>query len=258
MPQPLRLRRVAYSYDSGRVPLEALAEVSLEVPAAEFVALVGPSGCGKTTLLRLVAGLAQPTSGEIDMPDSSDKVGFVFQQGALLPWRTVRQNVLLPLELQHWPEDRAAVRVEAMIAAVGLAGFGDALPRELSGGMRQRVALARALADDPPLLLLDEPFASLDALSRERMNEELQRIWLATRKTVLLVTHSIEEAVFLSDRVVVLSHRPGRIRDVVCVPFARPRLTEVRYSAEFAAIAARVRAVIEEAELQNGDPLRQC
>ena len=258
MSQPLRLRRVAYSYESARVPLEALAEVSLEVAPTEFVSLVGPSGCGKTTLLRLVAGLAKPTSGEIDMPDPSAKVGFVFQQGALLPWRTVRQNVMLPLELQRWPARRAAARVAEMIETVGLVGFEQAYPRELSGGMRQRVALARALADDPPLLLLDEPFASLDALSRERMNEELQRLWLATRKTVVLVTHSIEEAVFLSDRVVVLSHRPGRIRDVVRVPFARPRLTEVRYSAEFAAIAARVRNVIEVAETQNGDASRRC
>lgn len=253
MEPALRLRRVAYSYESGPVPLEALAEVSLEVQPQEFVALVGPSGCGKTTLLRLVAGLAKPSSGEIEMPHVSAAVGFVFQQGALLPWRTVRQNVALPLELARWPAARASARVAELIETVGLVGFEEALPRQLSGGMRQRAALARALAGDPSLLLLDEPFASLDALSRERMNEELQRIWLLTRKTVLLVTHSIEEAVFLADRVVVLSHRPGRIRDVIGVPFPRPRLAERRYSAEFAAIAARVRDTIETAEAQNGN-----
>lgn len=257
MPQPLRLRRVAYSYDSGRVSLEALAEVSLDVAPGEFVSLVGPSGCGKTTLLRLVAGLATPTQGEIEMPEPDGRVGFVFQQGALLPWRTVRQNVLLPLELQHWATGAAARRVAEMIAMVGLIGFEDAYPRELSGGMRQRVAVARALADDPPLLLLDEPFASLDALSRERMNEELQWLWLSTGKTVLLVTHGIEEALFLSDRVVVLSNRPGRIKDVVEVPFARPRMTDVRYSPEFVALASRVRTVIEVAELQNGNAVHQ-
>jgi len=241
----LRLRQVAYIYGDGAGTLEALAEVSLDVRWGEFVSLVGPSGCGKTTLLRLVAGLAEPTSGSIDMPDSGAPVGFVFQSGALMPWRTVEKNVSLPLELAGMDRRGARARARELIDLVGLRGFEHTYPRQLSGGMQQRVALARALANDPSVLLLDEPFAALDALSRERMNEELQRIWMLSGKTVLMVTHSIEESLFLSDRVVVFSQRPGRVKDVIIVPFERPRDVAVRYCHEFTQLASDVRQAIE-------------
>ncbi|MGQ9552723.1 MAG: ABC transporter ATP-binding protein [Anaerolineae bacterium] len=252
MADALRLVNVAYSYDDGKAPLEALAEVSLTIASGEFVTVVGPSGCGKTTLLRLIAGLTEPTSGRVELLGDNSRIGFVFQSGALMPWRTVRANIMLPLELAGAMRGEMASRVDSLIRLVGLAGFEESYPRQLSGGMQQRAALARALADDPSLLLLDEPFASLDALSRERMNEELQRIWMATGKTVLMVTHSIEEAVFLSDRVVTLSHRPGRVKDILFVPLARPRAPAVRYFPEFSDIAARVRETIDRAERENG------
>jgi len=238
----LRLSEVTYTYSPGLRPLEALSRVDLEVYRGEFVTLVGPSGCGKTTLLRLVAGLAHPTAGEIEiLAGDGGGVGFVFQGGALMPWRTVCANIELPLELAGVASQRRRARAREMMELVGLAGFEDSYPRQLSGGMRQRVALARALADDPALLLLDEPFASLDAFSRERMNEELQRIWLANSKTVVMVTHDIQEAVYLSDRVVVMSQRPGRVKGVFTVPFEHPRPADIRYDREFAALAQHIR-----------------
>lgn len=252
MPEALRLVDVAYIYEDGLRPLEALAQVSLSVEAGEFMSLVGPSGCGKTTLLRLVAGLTAPTSGTIIFPSGDGRLGFAFQGGALLPWRSVRANIALPLELDGVGRAAAAARVVELVELVGLSGFETAHPRQLSGGMQQRVALARALAIDPSLLLLDEPLGALDALSRERMQEELQRIWLRTGKTVLMVTHGIEEAVLVSDRVVVLSHRPGRVREVVSVGLARPRTGKTRHSQEYVATVARVREVIEEAERADG------
>ncbi|NPV09423.1 MAG: ABC transporter ATP-binding protein [Anaerolineae bacterium] len=247
MPQlALRLRNVTYTYSPGERPLEALIGVDLDVASGEFVTLVGPSGCGKTTLLRLVAGLARPTGGIIEIPaDGHAGIGFVFQSGALMPWRTVRGNIRLPLELAGLGSEESHRQVDRMIELVGLGGFESAYPRELSGGMQQRVALARALVSQPALLLLDEPFVALDAFSRERMNDELQRIWLASATTVIMVTHSIEEAVFLSDRVVVLSHRPGRVKGVFPVPFERPRLSQARYSPEFTALAARIRRAVD-------------
>lgn len=247
MPQlALRLRNVTYTYSPGERPLEALIGVDLEVAFGEFVTLVGPSGCGKTTLLRLVAGLARPTEGIIEIPSDGHRgIGFVFQSGALMPWRTVRGNIRLPLELAGLDGKASRTQVDRMIELVGLSGFESAYPKELSGGMQQRVALARALVSQPALLLLDEPFAALDAFSRERMNEELQRIWLASGTTVIMVTHSIEEAVFLSDRVVVLSHRPGRVKGIFTVPFERPRPGEARYHSEFTALAARIRRAVD-------------
>ncbi len=243
----LRLVDVTYTYSPGQRPLEALAQVDLDVSRGEFVTLVGPSGCGKTTLLRLVAGLARPSSGSIVIGGNGDsRAGFVFQGGALMPWRTVRANIELPLELDGIPVDARRSRAREMMELVGLVGFEDAYPRQLSGGMRQRVALARALADDPALLLLDEPFASLDAFSRERMNDELQRIWLTSSKTVVMVTHDIQEAVFLSDRVVVLSQRPGRVKGIFTVPFEHPRPSHIRYDREFAALAMHIREAAED------------
>ncbi|MGI6207171.1 MAG: ABC transporter ATP-binding protein [Anaerolineae bacterium] len=248
MSQPaLRLRDVTFTYSPGERPLEALADVDLDVEAGEFVTVVGPSGCGKTTLLRLIAGLTKPTAGTIEIAGNGNGVvGFVFQSGALLPWRTVRANISLPLELAGVNGEAIRRRVDDLISLVGLTGFEAAYPRELSGGMQQRVALARALVNDPTLLLLDEPFASLDSFSRERMNDELQRIWMASGTTVIMVTHSIEEAVFLSDRVVVLSQRPGRVKGIFEVPFERPRPGELRYEPEHAALAARIRRAVDE------------
>jgi NitT/TauT family transport system ATP-binding protein len=246
----LKLVEVAYTYAPGRRPLEALASVSLEVAKGEFISVVGPSGCGKTTLLRLIAGLVQPTSGHLYLAGPGP-VGFVFQSAALMPWRTVLQNVMLPLEVGPGPKPppRAReARARELIWLVGLEGFEDAYPRELSQGMQQRAALARALMNDPALLLLDEPFASLDLLSREKMNEELQRVWLARPSTVLMVTHSIDEAVFLSDRVVVLSQRPGQVRGIFAIPFERPRSAWLRFRSDFAALASAIRQAIDGAD----------
>jgi NitT/TauT family transport system ATP-binding protein len=232
-------------------PLVALETVDFEVGAGEFVSLLGPSGCGKTTLLRMVAGLLSPSWGRIMVGGSEvtaprPDFGIVFQQPLLLPWLSVMSNVLLPVDVQG--RRVADYRDEAMrlIEMVGLKGFEQRYPSELSGGMQQRVALARGLIHDPRLLLMDEPFAALDALTREQMNIELQRIWSANRKTVLFVTHGIQEAVFLSDRVVVMSARPGRISRIVDIPFPRPRHPHLMGTAAFAEIAAEIRAIFDD------------
>jgi len=231
-------------------PLRALERVSFAVQAQEFVCVVGPSGCGKSTLLRLLAGLLRPTHGRVLFEGQALQaphrdIGFVFQRISLLPWRTSLRNVTLPLELDRLGQAEARARARALLELVGLVGFEGSLPRDLSGGMAQRVALARALAHDPQVLLLDEPFASLDALTRERMGSELLRIWQARRKTVVMVTHSISEAVFLADRVLVLSPRPGRLRLELPVPLARPRSLEVTHTPVFGELAREVRATIE-------------
>ncbi|MGW5277230.1 ABC transporter ATP-binding protein [Streptomyces sp. NPDC004044] len=198
----------------------ALRDVSLDVAPGEFVALVGPSGCGKSTLLKLVAGLLKPSTGEVRLGGEQVKgprhdIGYVFQRAALLEWRSARRNILLQAEIRKMPAARARERVDALIRMTGLDGFEDAYPHELSGGMQQRVALCRALLHEPPVLLMDEPFGALDALTREQMNMELNRIWRETGTTVLLVTHSISEAVYLADRVVVMSPRPGTITEII-------------------------------------------
>lgn len=232
--------------------LRALGDVSFTVAAEEFVCVVGPSGCGKSTLLRLLGGLLHPTGGRVlfeggELRRPSPRIGFVFQRANLMPWRNVAQNIVLPLELDGTPAELAEITVQELVTLVGLEGFERALPRELSGGMAQRVALARALAHDPDVLLLDEPFAALDALTRERMAAEVMRIADARRKTVVMVTHSIPEAILLADRVLVLSSRPGRLCMELAVHLARPRVQEMTYTPEFGALAARVRAAIEEA-----------
>ena len=225
----------------------ALDHVNLDVDSGEFVCLVGPSGCGKTTLLRLLAGLDTSDAGTSSLAGKalngpSPEVGVVFQQSNLLPWFTVWQNVTLPLHVgggKGVGPREAALR--NLLDIAGLKGFENKYPYELSGGMQQRVAIVRALARDPKLLLMDEPFGALDALTRERMNAELQRIWMASGKTVVLITHSIDEAIFLGDRVVVMSPRPGRVTDVIDSPLPPERPLEIRETPDFLAIAHRVR-----------------
>ena len=212
----------------------------------EFVAVLGPSGSGKSTLLRILAGLLRPTSGTVTFAGSKrPRIGMVFQQANLMPWRTVIENIMLPLELQGMPNGAACARAQELVHLVGLQGFESSWPRDLSVGMAQRVAIARALIHDPDILLLDEPFGSLDALTRERMWTELSRIWQARQKTVLMVTHSISEALFLADRVLVLTQRPGNIKLDLKVDLPRPRLEEMRYTAHFGALARRLKETIE-------------
>lgn len=237
-------------FPDGNSGLQALEDITFSVSAEQFVCVLGPSGCGKTTLLRLMAGLLSPTSGEIIFENSSPassphRVGMVFQKANLMPWRTVVENILLPLEIQHLPRQDALEKAKALIELVGLVGFEHSFPRDLSGGMAQRVAIARALIHEPDLLLLDEPFGSLDALTRERMGSELTRIWQARRKTVIMVTHSISEALFLADRVLVLSPRPGKLCQDLTVSLTRPRLEEIRYTQDFSSLARQVRLAIE-------------
>jgi NitT/TauT family transport system ATP-binding protein len=214
------------------------------------VCLVGPSGCGKTTLLKTLAGLQRPTSGTVTfegelLVSPRRRIGFVFQKANLMPWRTVLANVMLPLELARTPPLEARARALELIELVGLGGFEASRPRDLSGGMEQRVAIARALIHEPDVLLLDEPFGALDALTRERMGLELMRVWEARKKTVVMVTHSIAEAIFLADRVLVLSARPGRLRANLTVSLSRPRTQAIIYGAAFGELAARVRESLD-------------
>jgi NitT/TauT family transport system ATP-binding protein len=237
-------------FPNGNGGLHALDGVSFDVAPKEFACIVGPSGSGKTTMLRLLAGLLRPTRGEVrvdgqPLREPRRGTGFVFQQANLMPWRTVLDNIALPLELEHQPQDAARRRAGELLTLVGLQGFASAHPGDLSGGMAQRVAIARALIHDPDLLLLDEPFGSLDALTRERMAAELMRIWEARHVTVVLVTHSIPEAVLLADRVLVLSARPGRVVLDLPIRLRRPRPLEVSYTAEFGKLVRRVRDAIE-------------
>jgi len=234
-------------FPNGRAGLVVLEQVSLSVRKGEFVGVVGPSGCGKTTLLRIFAGLLPPTEGEVifegePLVQPRRRIGFVFQQANLMPWRTALDNIRLPLELQELPNQEQTRRALEMVELVGLGGFERALPRDLSGGMAQRVALARALVHEPDLLLLDEPFGALDALTRERMAFELLRIWSARPITVVLVTHSIPEAILLADRVIVLSPRPGSIRLDLEIPLPRPRALELTHTPAFGDLARQVRA----------------
>jgi NitT/TauT family transport system ATP-binding protein len=247
----IQVRSVSAVFPNGNGGLHALERVTFSVSPQEFVCVLGPSGSGKSTLLRILAGLLLPTSGEVlfhgePVTGPRRAVGFVFQKANLMPWRTVLQNITLPLELEDLPRVQAAAIAREMLELVGLTGFEDSLPRDLSGGMAQRVAIARALVHDPDILLLDEPFGSLDALTRERMGSELLRIWQAKRKTVVMVTHSISEALFLADRVLVLSHRPGQICLDLPVELPRPRQEEIHYTAEFGALAQQVRQAIGE------------
>lgn len=245
----LRVEHVGHIFDDQNGQVEALIDISFEIAPSEFVCLVGPSGSGKSTLLRILAGLIQPQQGRVwldgqlvESPGPS--IGVVFQKANLMPWRTVIENIALPLELNGVASNEVSRRSNELIELVGLNGFANAYPHSLSGGMEQRVAIARALIHNPSILLLDEPFGSLDALTRERMALELTRIWSSQKTTVVMVTHSIQEAVFLSDRVFVMTDRPGRIAADFPVNFDRPRDMSLLQTERFAEIAGRVREAI--------------
>jgi NitT/TauT family transport system ATP-binding protein len=236
-------------FPNGNGGLQALKEVSFTVDYQEFVCVLGPSGSGKSTLLRILAGLLPATEGQVlyegqPVIGPRRSAGFVFQKANLMPWRTVLENIILPLELTDITQELARQKAQEMVELVGLSGFEDSLPRDLSGGMAQRVAIARSLIHDPDVLFLDEPFGALDALTRERMGIELLRIWHARRKTVIMVTHSISEALFLADRVMVLSQRPGQLHMDLQVDLPRPRRENMRYTPEFGVLARRVRTAI--------------
>ncbi|MEU9925939.1 ABC transporter ATP-binding protein [Streptomyces anulatus] len=246
----VRLADVSVRFRSKKRDVTAIGDVSLDVAPGEFVAIVGPSGCGKSTLLKLVAGLLTASSGEVllggeRVTGPRHDIGYVFQRAALLEWRSALRNILLQAEIRHMEPASARERADDLIRMTGLTGFEDAYPHELSGGMQQRVALCRALLHEPPVLLMDEPFGALDALTREQMNTELNRIWRTTGTTVLLVTHSISEAVYLADRVVVMSPRPGTVTEVIEVGLPAERdYSETLGRPEFRAAAAHIRDLL--------------
>jgi NitT/TauT family transport system ATP-binding protein len=237
------LRDVVKIYDNGVV---ALGPIDLAVRRGEFVSLVGPSGCGKSTALRLIAGLNAPTSGVVHLAPPAattgghHPIGFVFQEPTLMPWASVRENVRLPLKLAHVPVSQGTARADAVLAQVGLTEFADSYPRELSGGMKMRVSLARALVTDPDILLMDEPFAALDEMTRFRLNNDLLLLWRSLRKTVIFVTHSVFESVYLSQRVLVMTSRPGRIAAEIAIATSAPRGEAFRTSAEYAGYCRKV------------------
>ena len=245
----VRAEQVGVRFPTGEGSVQALRDLSLDVAAGSFTVLIGPNGCGKSTFLRVVAGLLRPEAGSITVggtpPRGGDgRVGLGYQQPRLLPWRSTLENVALPLELQGLPADDRRARALEALQRVGLAGAAQLRPRELSGGMQQRAALARALISDPPVLLLDEPFSALDALTRETFDAELQRIWLEHPRTVLLVTHSVAEAVQLADRIAVMSAAPGRVVRSVAVDLPRPRSAELLGDPRAAEIASEVRSLL--------------
>jgi NitT/TauT family transport system ATP-binding protein len=250
------LRNVGKTFPNG---VAALAGLDFAVRPGEFVSLLGPSGCGKSTALRIVAGLSEPTSGNVEWSPANDmgqqsRLGFVFQEPTLMPWASVFNNVALPLKLNNAPPAKIAERVEAVLDRVGLREFGRAFPRELSGGMRMRVSIARALITEPQLLLLDEPFAALDEITRFKLNDDLLRMWQALRTTIVFVTHSVFESVYLSSRVVVMAARPGRVFREVAVDAPYPRDQNFRTSAEYAGFCRRASEALAQAMAAGGKP----
>jgi NitT/TauT family transport system ATP-binding protein len=247
-PVAVDVSKVSLTFDTADGKVEALSNVDLQIGGGEFVSFIGPSGCGKTTLLRVVADLQQPSSGTVTVNGMSAEqarlgrnYGYVFQAPALFPWRSIEANLKLPLELMGFSPTEQKQRAARYLELVNLTGFERKFPWQLSGGMQQRVSIARALSFDPELLLMDEPFGALDEIVRDHLNEQLLQLWAKTRKTVLFVTHSIPEAVFLSTKIVVMSPRPGRITDIIDCNFPRDRTLEIRETPEFMAIAQRVR-----------------
>ncbi|MBI2371557.1 MAG: ABC transporter ATP-binding protein [Deltaproteobacteria bacterium] len=243
------VQQVIMRYRTKGGPVHALADVTLQVGRGEFVSVVGPSGCGKSTLLKIIAGLLLPSAGQVRVDGvrvsgPHPGVGVVFQSPVLLAWRTILENILLQIEVRHLSKAQYRKRALDLIALVGIQGFEDKLPYQLSGGMQQRAAICRALIHDPPLLLMDEPFGALDALTRDRMDLELQRIWLESGKTVLFITHSIPEAILLSDTIVVMSARPGRVQELVQVTFPRPRDLKSLARPEAVEAIERIRAIM--------------
>ncbi|MEW2357369.1 ABC transporter ATP-binding protein [Spirillospora sp. NPDC029432] len=242
--------RFTKSFGTAGGVVTAVDEMSFELDRGEFLAIVGPSGCGKSTLLMALAGLTQPTSGQVRVQGEAvlkpfTDLGIVFQNAELLPWRTALQNVLLQSEIRRSPKAAAEARAKELLGQVGLGGFEDHYPEELSGGMQQRVALCRALLHDPDILVMDEPFGALDALTRDQIQIDLQRLWMERRKTVVFVTHSIDEAVFLADRVLVFSPRPASIAAEFRVPLERPRPLGARGGKEFTDLVGEIRGVFE-------------
>jgi NitT/TauT family transport system ATP-binding protein len=255
----IEISGLSLSFDTADGPVQALSEVDLRISRGDFVSFIGPSGCGKTTLLRVVADLERPTGGAIRVNGMSPHearagraYGYVFQAPALYPWRTVARNIALPLEIMGFSKAEREARVTKGLELVNLSGFGAKYPWQLSGGMQQRASIARALSFDPDLLLMDEPFGALDEIVRDMLNQQLLRLWEVTGKTVLFVTHSIPEAVFLSSRIVVMSPRPGRICDVIECNFPRDRTLEIRETPEFIAVANRVRRGLREGHSYDG------
>lgn len=244
----ITIEQIAKRFAGKKSEVVALEPFSQQIDEGEFVSIIGPSGCGKSTLLRIIAGLETPTSGKIALGTSGLKrpVGFVFQDAVLLPWKTVAENIRFPLDTSGVPRSQSDRKVQELIDLVGLAGFESSLPKQLSGGMKQRAAIARALADDPPILLMDEPFSAVDLLTRETLNDELSRIWQKTGKTILLVTHSVEEAAYLGTRVMVMSPRPGRLRKTFDVDLPLPRGEATKRSPAFLDLVGELRTMMRE------------
>jgi len=252
MPPLIAVDNVSRVFTSGAKPVNALERIAFEIHTGEFVSIVGPSGCGKSTLLKILSGLLPPSSGKILISGKSvdrplENVGMVFQAPVLLKWRAVLGNILLPVEFAKRNVDSHMEKARSLIKLVGLEGFEEMYPHQLSGGMQQRVSLCRALVTDPQLLLMDEPFGALDAMTRDELDLELLRLWEEKKKTVLFVTHSIQEAVFLSDRVFVMSARPGRLVEVLSIDLTRPRTLEMMSSVPFGEYTLRIRTLLASA-----------
>lgn len=246
----ITIRDISKTFEGKEGSVVALAPLSQHIAEGELVSVIGPSGCGKSTLLRIIAGLETPSSGEIVLGTAGLRrpVGFVFQDAVLLPWKTVAENIRFPLDTSGVPREQSDQKVEELINLVGLQGFQNSLPKQLSGGMKQRAAIARALADDPPILLMDEPFSAVDLLTRETLNDELSRIWQQTGKTILLVTHSVEEAAYLGTKVMVMSPRPGRLKRTIEVDLPLPRDEGTRRSSEYLDLVSELRSMMREME----------